>query len=587
FTSAINSDKTGTLTLNQMTAVEVVDAFDRYTVSGSGYELEGRIHHAAGRSSDLEDAILPYLVASDAKLVGGKVVGDPTEGALLVLGHKAGLDIDATRERFPRLATLPFDPSYKLMATFHQATDAQGRPVVRCFVKGAAPAVMRRATTALSDGASIPWDTELDKRAHEEMERMERAGRRVMAAATRDIDAAAFTADDDLLAHVTQLRMTSLVGMEDPPREESREAVEGAKAANIRVRMVTGDDVVTGAAIAAQVGIEGEAVLGSDFAALSEEERLARIDGIGVIGRVAPEHKVLLADTLKKKGDVVAMTGDGVNDAPAIKAADIGIAMGSGTEVAKNAGRLILSDDNFATIVFAVEQGRKIYDNLTKYIRFVLVLLVVFVLTFLGASLFNIAGGEPFSPAQVLWIHFFVNAAFGFALGFDRVSPGLMERRPRPRGEPVMTRSLMWTVGLAGLAITIALLSLIKLGESRFDSTEVGNSIAFTSFALCLIVAAVECRSETETAVTLDTFDSRQMNWAMFGEFVLAVLATQTDVFNRLLGTTPLTIGQFGWALLPALALLGLWELGKAVARGRGTTSPAARHAAARQAVTG
>ncbi|MCI3278815.1 cation-translocating P-type ATPase [Streptomyces cylindrosporus] len=568
FTSAINSDKTGTLTLNQMTAVEVVDAFDRYTVSGTGYGLEGRVHHAAGRSPDIEDAILPYLVASDAKLVDGKVVGDPTEGALLVLGHKAGLDVEATRERFPRLATLPFDPSYKLMATFNSATNGRGRPVVRCFVKGAAPAVMGRASTALSEGTAIPWDADLDKRAHAQMERMEREGRRVMAAATRDLDPAGFSSDD-LLGYVEGLQVTSLVGMEDPPRGESRQAVAGAQAAHIRVRMVTGDDVITGAAIAEQVGIEGEAILGSDFAALSEEERLARIDDIGVIGRVAPEHKVLLADTLKQKGDVVAMTGDGVNDAPAIKAADIGIAMGSGTEVAKNAGRLILSDDNFATIVFAVEQGRKIYDNLTKYIRFVLVLLVVFVLTFLGATLFDIAGGEPFTPAQVLWIHFFVNAAFGFALGFDQVSPGLMARRPRPRGEPVMTTRLMVTVGLAGLAITIGLLSMIKLGEARFDSPGIGNSIAFTSFAFCLIVAALECRSETETVLTASAFDSKQMNRAVFGEFALAVLATQTDVFNRLLGTVPLTVGQFGWALLPALALLGLWEAGKALARGR------------------
>ncbi|MFD8305954.1 cation-translocating P-type ATPase [Streptomyces sp. NPDC059690] len=573
FTSAINSDKTGTLTLNQMTAVEVVDAFDRYTVSGTGYGLEGRVHHAAGRSPDIEDAILPYLIASDAKLVDGQVVGDPTEGALLVLGHKAGLDVEATRERFPRLATLPFDPSYKLMATFNAATDSDGRRVVRCFVKGAAPAVMGRASTALSDGVPIPWDADLDKRAHAQMERMERAGRRVMAAAVRDLDPADFSADD-LLAHVKDLQVASLVGMEDPPREESKQAVAGARAANIRVRMVTGDDVITGAAIAEQVGIEGEAILGSDFAALSEAERLERIDGIGVIGRVAPEHKVLLADTLKKKGDVVAMTGDGVNDAPAIKAADIGIAMGSGTEVAKNAGRLILSDDNFATIVFAVEQGRKIYDNLTKYIRFVLVLLVVFVLTFLGATLFDIAGGEPFTPPQVLWIHFFVNAAFGFALGFDRVSPGLMERRPRPRGEPVMTNRLMVTVGLAGLAITIGLLLMIKLGETRFDSAAVGNSMAFTSFAFCLIVAALECRSETETVLTTSTFDSRQMNRAVFGEFLLAVLATQTDVFNRLLGTTPLTVGQFGWALLPALALLGLWEAAKGISRRRRPTAP-------------
>jgi len=331
--------------------------------------------------------------------------------------------------------------------------------------------------------------------------------------------------------------------------------------------MVTGDDVITGAAIAKQVGIPGDAILGADFAALPESERLARIDDIGVVGRVAPEHKVLLADTLKKKGDVVAMTGDGVNDAPAIKAADIGIAMGSGTEVAKNAGRMILSDDNFATIVFAVEQGRKIYDNLTKYIRFVLVLLVVFVLTFLGASLFNIAGGEPFTPPQVLWIHFVVNAAFGFALGFDRESPGLMSLRPRPRGESVLTRRLIISVGLAGLAITIGLLSLIAIGTYRYDSQEIGTSIAFTSFALCLVVAALECRSETGTVFTTATFDSKQMNYAILIEVVLAVAVTQMDVFQRLLGTVQLNLQQFAWALIPPILLLFLWEAGKWAAR--------------------
>jgi P-type Ca2+ transporter type 2C len=567
FTSAINSDKTGTLTMNQMTAVEVVNPTDRYTISGIGYGLEGRVHHAAGSAASIEDAILPYLLASDAKLVDGKVVGDPTEGALLVLGYKAGMDIDETRERLPRLATLPFDPTYKLMATFHSATDAAGRPVVRCFVKGAAPAVMARAATALSGGASIQWDSELSERHRAHMERMETEGRRVMAAAARDLDPVWFDPAGDLLGYVTELQLTSLVGMVDPPRDESRDAVASAQAAHIRVRMVTGDDVITGAAIAKQVGIGGEAILGADFAALPEAERLARIDSIGVVGRVAPEHKVLLADTLKKKGDVVAMTGDGVNDAPAIKAADIGIAMGSGTEVAKNAGRMILSDDNFATIVFAVEQGRKIYDNLTKYIRFVLVLLVVFVLTFLGATLFNIAHGEPFTPAQVLWIHFVVNAPFGFALGFDRESPGLMGRRPRPRGESVLTTPVLVTVGLTGLAITTGLLSLIQFGTSHFHSAAIGNSMAFTAFALCLIVAAVECRSETGTVLTTATFDSKQMNWAMLGEFVLAVLVTQMDVFHRLLGTTDINLRQFGWALVPALALLVLWELGKLIAR--------------------
>jgi len=569
FTSAINSDKTGTLTMNQMTAVEVVDPADRYTISGTGYSLEGKVHHAAGTAAALEEPILPYLVASDATLVDGKVVGDPTEGALLVLGYKAGLDIEATRERLPRLATLPFDPSYKLMATFNSATDAAGRPVVRCFVKGAAPAVMARATSALCGSASLAWDAELSEQHRAHMERMEGEGRRVMAAATRDLDPAGFDPDGDLLGYVTNLQMTSLVGMVDPAREESAAAVAAAQAAHIRVRMVTGDDVTTGAAIAKQLGIDGEAILGADFAALPESERLARIDGIGVVGRVAPEHKVLLADTLKKKGDVVAMTGDGVNDAPAIKAADIGIAMGSGTEVAKNAGRMILSDDNFATIVFAVEQGRKIYDNLTKYIRFVLVLLVAFVLTFLGATLFNIAAGEPFTPAQVLWIHFVVNAPFGFALGFDKETPGLMTLHPRRRGASVLTTPVMITVGLAGLAITIGLLLMIEVGQHLFGSVAAGQSIALTAFALCLIVAAVECRSETGTVLTTATFDSKQMNWAMLGEFVLAVLVTQMDVFNRLLGTVQLNLREFGWALLPAIALLLLWELGKYIARRR------------------
>jgi Ca2+-transporting ATPase len=569
FTSAINSDKTGTLTMNQMTAVEVIAPGNQFTISGSGYSLEGRIEHPVGSVESIEDAILPYLMANDASLVDGKVVGDPTEGALLVLGFKAGLDIEGTRQQLPRQATLLFDPTYKLMATFNTAVGASGSPVVRCFVKGAAPAVMSRAASALSAGRSVPWDDDLAQRAQSHLERMAGEGRRVMAAAVRDLDPAEFDPAGDLLAYVTDLQMTSLVAMVDPPRDESRAAVADAQAAHIRVRMVTGDDVTTGAAIARQIGIPGEAILGADFAALSEEERLTRIDDIGVLGRVAPEHKVLLADTLKKKGDVVAMTGDGVNDAPAIKAADIGIAMGSGTDVAKNAGRMILSDDNFATIVYAVEQGRKIYDNLTKYIRFVLLLLVAFVLSFLGATIFNIAAGEPFTPAQVLWIHFVVNAPFGFALGFDQETPGLMARTPRPRGESVLTRPLLITVGLVGLAMSIANLSLIGLGKAHFGSVQVGTSMAFTSFALMMIVAAFECRSEIATVFTLSTFDSKQMNYAALGEFILAVLATQMDALRRILGTTDLSMKEFRWTLIPPLAVLGLWELGKYLARRR------------------
>ena len=567
FTSAINSDKTGTLTMNQMTAVEVVDPTDRYAITGTGYSLEGKITHPAGQTDTLDAAILPYVVASDARLVDGKVVGDPTEGALLVLAHKAGVYIDATREQLPRLATLPFDPSYKLMATFNQAKDPSGNDVVRCFVKGAAPAVMARAATALAGGTSVPWDDALRQRAEQHVQRMGEAGLRVMAAAFRDLDPASFDPGGDLLGYVQDLEMTSLVGMVDPPREESKAAVADAQDAHIRVRMVTGDDVVTGAAIAKQLNIPGEAILGADFAALPEAERLERIDHIGVVGRVAPEHKVLLAETLKTKGHVVAMTGDGVNDAPAIKAADIGVAMGSGTEVAKNAGRMILSDDNFATIVYAVEQGRKLYDNLNKYIRFVLLELIAFVLTFLGATLLDIAAGQPFTPVQILWINFLVNAPFGVALGFDKETPGLMSRRPRPRGDSVLTKGVMITCGLVGLFIAVVNLALIATGKNHFGSLKIGQSMGLVAFCLMLVVAAFEARSETGTAFDTDIFNSSRMNLIAVAEVAGAFLITQADFLRRLLGTVQLTAGQWGLAFLAAVVLLLGWEAGKWIAR--------------------
>jgi Ca2+-transporting ATPase len=579
-TSAINSDKTGTLTMNQMTAVEVLDPTDRYSISGSGYELDGTVHHVAGSSDTIDEAILPYVVASDAQLVDGKVVGDPTEGALLVLAYKAGVDIDATRERYPRLATLPFDPTYKLMAAFTKASDAAGTEVVRCYVKGAAPAVMSHASSALSAGQSVPWDEDLSTRADANVRRMGEEGLRVMAAGFRDLDAAAFDPDGDLLGYVEGLEITSLVAMVDPPRAESKPAVEDAQRAHIRVRMVTGDDVVTGAAIAKQLGIEGEAILGADFAALDESERLSRIDQIGVVGRVAPEHKVMLVDTLKQKGDVVAMTGDGVNDAPSIKAAHIGVAMGSGTEVAKNAGRMILTDDNFATIVRAVEQGRKLYDNLTKYVRFVLISLVAFVLTFLGATLLNIAAGEPFKPPQVLYIHFFVSAPFGVALGLDQATPGLMRLRPRPSTESIITTGVKLTSGLVGLYMAVVLDVLIYFGEQHYHSVVIGSSIGLSAFALMLIIAAYESRSVSLSALARETFDNSKMNWTALAEIALAVMITQMDLFNRLLKTTPLTSAQFGVALASAALLLALWELGKLIARRRaaqqanGTVNP-------------
>ena len=516
-TSSINSDKTGTLTMNQMTAIEVVDASDRYTVTGTGYDTAGQVQHAAGTALSIDDAILPYVIANDAKLEDGKVVGDPTEGALLVLAVKAGLSIDASRKNLPRLATLPFDPTYKLMATFAATKDASGKDVVRVYVKGAAPAVIDRAARTLSGAIPVAFDDAKRKAAGENVERMEGEGLRVMAAAWRDLDPADFDPQGDLLGYVKDLDLASLVGMIDPPRPTSRAAVQAAIDAHIRVRMVTGDDVVTGAAIAKQLGIPGEAMLGEDFAALSEDERVKRVNGIGVVGRVAPEHKVLLAQTLQKAGDVVAMTGDGVNDAPAIKAADIGIAMGTGTEVAKNAGRMILTDDNFATIIHAVEQGRKLYDNLTKYVRFILITLVAFVLTFLAASILNIAAGQPFTPAQILWINFVIDTPLGVALGFDQESPGIMARYPRARDASILTRGVILTAAGVGIFMAVWLVALIAAGIERTDmggssGMAAGATMALTAFAYFRIVCAYESRNEIDSVLTVATFDNMKLN---------------------------------------------------------------------------
>ncbi len=571
-TSAINSDKTGTLTMNQMTAVEVVDASDRYTVTGTGYDTHGRVEHAAGTAISIDDAILPYVVANDAKLENGKVVGDPTEGALLVLAAKAGLNVDDTRAHLARLATLPFDPTYKLMATFNATRDAAGRDVVRCFVKGAAPAVMDRSAATLSGATPTPFGDAQRKQAEANVERMEGEGLRVMAAAWRDLDPSSFDATGDLLAYVTDLQLASLVGMIDPARDTSKPAVEAAIKAHIRVRMVTGDDVVTAAAIARQLGIPGRAVLGEDFARLSEADRLAQVDDIGVVGRVAPQHKVLLVDTLRKRGDVVAMTGDGVNDAPAIKAADIGISMGTGTEVAKNAGRMILTDDDFATIIHAVEQGRKLYDNLTKYVRFILITLVAFVLTFLAASVLNIAAGQPFTPSQILWINFVIDTPLGVALGFDAESPGIMGRVPRPRNASILTRGVIATAAGVGIFMALWLVALIAAGVERHDlggssGLATGATMALTAFAYFRIVCVYESRSELSSALALDTFDNMTLNLIVLVELVLAWIATQFDLLQDLLGTTGLSTQQWLIALGSAISLFVAWEVAKAVVR--------------------
>ena len=330
-TSAICSDKTGTLTLNQMTAVEMTIPGRQYAVSGTGYSTEGQIKHVAGEPEiDLEPFMFPLALACDAVLTDtGEMIGDPTEGALVVLAEKGGLDLGLTRERYPRVAELPFDTAYKLMATFHRMTNELGAEVIRCFVKGAPDQLLARASSHLDpDLLAAAVDDAFKDRYLAENERLARKGLRVIATARRDFDPASFDAGGDLLTLMDGLTMLSLVGIVDPPRPAAKAAIALAHAAGIQVRMITGDHAITAEAIARDLGIEGRAISGAQFADLDDAQATAEIDEIGVIARVTPEQKVRLVDILKAKGHVVGMTGDGVNDAPALKRADIGIAMG-------------------------------------------------------------------------------------------------------------------------------------------------------------------------------------------------------------------------------------------------------------------
>ncbi|HYX75865.1 MAG TPA: cation-transporting P-type ATPase, partial [Gaiellaceae bacterium] len=312
-TSAINSDKTGTLTLNQMTAVELAIPGRRYTIDGNGYSIEGTIKKVAGQPDvDLEPFMQPMILASDAVVKDGELVGDPTEGALVVLGEKGGLSASATREAYPRVAELPFDAAYKLMASFHRMQDESGRDVVRCFVKGAPDQLLARATTTLSpdDLSPIAITDELKQRYEAENQRLGEQGLRVLATARKDFEPGAFDPTSDLLPQLEGLTALSLVGIVDPPRPTAKDAIATAHAAGIQVRMITGDHAVTAAAIAKELGIRGRAITGAEFGEMSDDELLQQVDGIGVIARVTPEHKVRLVDMLKRKGHIVAMTGD-------------------------------------------------------------------------------------------------------------------------------------------------------------------------------------------------------------------------------------------------------------------------------------
>jgi P-type Ca2+ transporter type 2C len=573
-TSAICSDKTGTLTLNQMTARQLVVVGRRFSIEGEGYSFEGAIRRVGGETdTPLDPFLLPMALASDAVVREGEIVGDPTEAALVVLAEKAGVDVEETRRAYPRVGEVPFDSDYKFMATFHEMENGGGK-VVRCFVKGAPDVLLARSSQVRdADGAAVPADGARD-RVLAENDRLAGEGLRVLAVASRDIDPAAFRPDGDLLEEVQGLTLLALVGIVDPPRKEAGDAIARCKEAGIRVRMITGDHATTASAIAAQLGIEGRALPGTEFAALSDAELDEQVDGIGVVARVAPQDKVRLVEHLKQKGNVVAMTGDGVNDAPALKRSDIGVAMGiTGTEVTKEAAEMILTDDNFATIVEAVEGGRGIYDNLMKYVRVQLVMLGGFILLFVGAGAFAVAAGAPLTTLQILWINFAVDVVLAIGLGFDSPAPGLMRRRPRDAGAPVVSRGLTVRLAIASVVMAALALGAVAWGEDRFDLV-VATTMGLTTLSLMHIAAALEAREPAGTIFSRYTLQNRRFVYLIGAALAATLLVTELGFLQRIFDTTGLTSSQWGVCLLGPIIYVALIELMKLVDRHRGQSRP-------------
>jgi Ca2+-transporting ATPase len=570
-TSAINSDKTGTLTLNQMTAVEMAIPGRRYTISGTGYGIEGRIQRTGGDSDVPLDAfLLPCVLAADAVVKDGDLIGDPTEGALVVLAEKGGVGAVATREQYPRVATLPFDAAYKMMATFHRMTDESGREVVRCFVKGAPDQLLARGTTAITPDLAGTRPVTDDMRALflAENERLGSKGLRVMATGRKDFDPATFDPDADLLPLLDGMTLLALVGIVDPPRPAAKKSIAEAHGAGIQVRMITGDHAVTAEAIARDLGITGHAITGAEFRAMSDEEALAKLDDIGVIARVTPEDKVHLVDLLRRKGHIVAMTGDGVNDAPALKKADIGVAMGiTGTEVSKEAAVMILTDDDFSTIVKAVELGRGLYDNLKKYIRFQVGLLLGYIVTFLGSSIMNVLGGVPFVPIQTLFMNFTIQVFQAVGLGYGEPSAGLMERKPRPSTEALLGRRLLAWLVVAGATMGLSTLAVITWANNAYADETVARTMGMITFSVSNVAFSFATKDERRSVFSLDVMGDRPFLYATVASIATIVLIPNLDFLERLLDTTPLTFEQWVVCIVVGMVILLVSEVRKIVVK--------------------
>jgi Ca2+-transporting ATPase len=561
-TTVICSDKTGTLTLNQMTARSLFYRGRRFSVSGEGYAGGGEI---VGEDrpplSDFLPLLTPAALCADSRIRAGELIGDPTEGALLALAAKGGVDPDSSAGKSPRIAEIPFDSAHKFMATFHR--DGEW---VRMYVKGAPDVLLSRASRYLDAIAEAPLDAAAQADLEAENVRLAGQALRVLAVAARDIPAGEFDPRGDLMVWAQGLTLIGLVGIIDPPRPEARDAIRLCRKAGIQVKMITGDHATTAAAIARQLDLEGAVLTGAELDLIDAAELSRRIDETAVFARVAPEHKVKIVQVLKSRGHVVAMTGDGVNDAPALKQADIGVAMGiTGTEVTKEAATMVLTDDNFASIVRAVGEGRAIYDNIVKFVRFQLSTNMGAILTVLGASLLGWA--TPFTAIQILWVNIIMDGPPAMSLGVEPARPGIMDDSPRPRDQRILTVPRFIRLLAFGLIMALGTLGLFHYAQPQ--GAAYALTLAFTTFVLFQFFNVFNARAENGTVFNRNFFNNRWLWLSLISVLALQVLVVHWGPAQAIFRTTDLALADWGLAILVAAGVLVLEETGKLVVRFR------------------
>ncbi len=569
-TTVICSDKTGTLTLNQMTARHIWSRDTHFAVSGQGYEPEGEIQPENGAESpDLKRLLETAALCNDSHLRAGQVIGDPTEGALLVLAAKGGLQPDRVRQQLPRIAEIPFDSTRKFMATFHHDGDK-----VQVYVKGAPDVLIKHCSNVLgAEGEQAGDDARRDAVAAENGSLAEQ-GLRVLALAHTTVPGQGFDPAANLLSHVEGLTLLGLVGLQDPPRPEARDAIALCQRAGIQVKMITGDHKITAGAIARDLGLDGETLTGAELDRLDASQLAARIEQTTVFARVAPEHKVRLVQVLKAHGHVVAMTGDGVNDAPALKRADMGIAMGiTGTDVTREAATMVLTDDNFATIVHAVEEGRAIYDNIIKFVRFQLSTNIGAILTVSLAPLLGLP--LPFNAIQILWVNIIMDGPPAMALGLDPARLGIMDQPPRDPRAHIMTLPRLAKLLFFGAIMTAGTLGVLFYGLQTSPEAQ-ALTLAFTTFVLFQFFNVFNARAGDDSAFSRYLFTNGKLWLALSGVLGLQALAVHWPPAQAIFHTVALGVGDWLLAFTIAASILVLNEVRKLAirlwqGRGRGT----------------